>query len=66
MIVAVCYIALFSILSVNVQTYIQLDLLAYQQANECLTSVNYNRDESTLYLDEGTCGYALPWGIHHI
>ena len=62
--VAVLYIALFSLLSINVREYIKLDLQAYEKTNAFLKSVSFVSDQTTLYLDDGAGGYALGGPSH--
>ena len=56
---AAWYIALFSLLSVNVRTYLAMDLQAYEQSSAFLSGIDYDTEAVVLYLDSGYGGYVL-------
>ena len=56
---AVWYILMFSFPSANVQAYIRADLEAYEKTDALLAEADYEKDQSVMYLDDGSGAYAL-------
>lgn len=57
--VTVWYIAAFSIISTNVKKYIECDIQSYEETDDFLRKINFDKSETCLYLDDGKGAYYL-------